>query len=315
MRTICNVPSLLVIARLTVRSSYRGGREEPSNSAFDTVQFYVPAAEEAGAQPFRVRTFALDHDIHVHRLGGGLDDPEGLLRTGYGAVVGSLHRVPLRERSSRDLAAAGLTGGHLEVAPDFAFWNPDGAAYVTQSTPLPVPVTPPPEPVAPDAPIEGRVVDPLVDRTTGPLDRRDLVEVVYLGGIARFWLPTSWQIHMSVDEGGCFYDPDSDGTLRLNVLHFDTSAATGPPPLRHPTKENERAIDGGRLPNGCEFDVYERDSIEDGEPVRTRFWHVAHLVSGQCRIYLFSYAYPVIAEERVADELARVDASVRQLAF
>ncbi|WP_238015737.1 hypothetical protein KZZ52_28795 [Dactylosporangium sp. AC04546] len=59
---------MLIVARLTVRSSYRHDREEPATAdAFDTVRFHLPAG---GTELCRVRTFALDHDIHVVQLTG-----------------------------------------------------------------------------------------------------------------------------------------------------------------------------------------------------------------------------------------------------
>jgi len=118
---------------------------------------------------------------------------------------------------------------------------------------------------------------------------------------------------MSPEDGGCFYHPDSQGTLRLSVLTFDTSAATGPPNVRHRLNADERAIDGGQLPNGCEFDVYETDTVEDGDPTRIRFWQIAQVLPGQCRIYLFSYAYPIAAQAMVSADRDMVDREIRQM--
>jgi hypothetical protein len=136
-------------------------------------------------------------------------------------------------------------------------------------------------------------------------------EVVYLGGIARFWLPDSWQIEMSPDDGGCFYDPSGSGTLRLSVLSFENSAASGPPRLPCTLKVGEWPIDGGRLPAGHEFLAYERDDRAEG--TRLRFWQILQVLPGKCRIYLFSYAYPIEDADRLADELAMVDREVRRM--
>lgn len=277
---------MLIVARLTVRSSYADNREEPAGADCDTVQFYVPAG---GGPIFRVRTFALDRDIHIHRIDGWPDDPAStirahLLRT-YKDVTASITDVPLRQLSTQDLTDAGLSTGRLVAEPElgFAFWSPGGEHYATIS-----------QPVAGDGP-------------------HGLQEVVYLGGIARFWVPATWEIEMDAEVGGCFYDPEGDGVLRLNVLTFETSAAAQPPVFRTKRKPGERAIDGGTLPNGCEFDVYETDFVEDDQPVRMRFWQIGQALAGQARVYLFSYAYPVAAEEELADELAAVDREIRRM--
>ena len=100
-------------------------------------------------------------------------------------------------------------------------------------------------------------------------------------------------------------------TLRLNVLTFSTSATSGPPRLRHTLKAGQRAIDSGRLATGHEFDVYEADDPDEG--TRLRFWQIAQVLPGQCRVYLFSYAYPAEDAARLAGELAMVDREVRRM--
>jgi hypothetical protein len=129
------VPALLIVARLTVRGTYAENWETEADGSFDTVQFYVP---DDGGPVFRVRTFVVDHDIHVHQLGVL---PEAALlahleRT-FGDVIAAVHSVELHQGATQDLVDAGLTAGHLEWAPEsaFAFWNPDGATYRTRSRP------------------------------------------------------------------------------------------------------------------------------------------------------------------------------------
>jgi len=282
------MPSLL-IARLTVRSSVVLDREVPSGDLFDTVQFFLP---DVGPTVYRIRTFALDHDIHVYGFAPpqtSLDDRVTALRAHLDRtandVLASVELVAVPHLNKQDLVEAGITGGDLEVETEagFAFWNPDGGRYSTRAAPVTA------------------------------QERRGLREVRYLGGIARFWLPESWQVEGDVETGGCFYNPDGDGTLRLNVLTFDTQAAAGPPVLRFPRKEGERQIDGGTLPNDCEFDVYEADTVEDGEPVRIRYWQIGQVLPGQCRVYLFSFTYPVAVEGALIAELALLDRELRRM--
>jgi hypothetical protein len=205
------------------------------------------------------------------------------LNRSYSDVLAWLQTVHLSRMSTADLVAAGITSGELELVVDagYAFWNPDGGHYATRSEPA------------------------------GPGERQGMKEVVYLGGVARFWLPESWCVEISVDEGGRFYDPDGDTVLRLNVLTFDTSAATGPARVRHTLKPGERAIDGGRLITGHEFDVYELDDRDEGTTLR--FWQIAQVLPGQCRVYVFSYAYDIGAGDTIASELATLDREIRRM--
>jgi hypothetical protein len=260
------MPSLLV-SRLTVRSSYVRDVELPAGDLFDTIQYYVP---DNGPSVFRVRTFAVDHDIHVHRFGSA-----GWTIAGLRAHIrGRVDLVPLPHLDTRDLVAAGIRTGALEVAADlgFAFWNPDGGRYRTRAEPI------------------------------GRHERDGLREVVHLGGLVRFWLPDSWRI-----EEDCFYDPAGDSTLRLNVLTFDTPAV---PVRTRPGTPGERVIDGGTLPNDCAFDVYEKD---DGEALRTRIWQIAQTLPGQCRLFVFSYTSPAAAAPALAGELAMLDRELRRM--
>jgi hypothetical protein len=137
----CSVPktvALLIVARLTVSSSYRQNVEQPADERFDTVQFHLPGS---GDTAYRVRTFALDHDIHVHQIGCPADRAHELARGHldrvYGLVLASVNTIALSRQSTQDLRDAGTTSGELEVADGgrFAFWNPDGARYATRSDP------------------------------------------------------------------------------------------------------------------------------------------------------------------------------------
>ncbi|WP_162908132.1 hypothetical protein [Allorhizocola rhizosphaerae] len=276
---------LLVVARLTICSSYSQNIEQAAVESFDTIQFYLPAE---GDLAYRIRTFGLDHDIHVHGLSGRSQLSEEIVRAhldrAYAAVTASLHTVALSRMSTVDLAEAGISCGELELVSDagYLFWNPDAGHYTTKSEPI------------------------------DPRQRQDMQEVIYLGGVARFWVPQSWCVEMSVEDGGQFYDPDGDTVLRLNVLTFDTSAtAGGPPQVRHQLRPGQRPIDSGRLTAGYEFDVYEQDDIAEGTTVR--YWQIAQVLPGQCRIYVFSYAYTTNAGHAIANELATIDREIRRM--
>src|SRR5207245_4972487 len=54
----------LVLAVLSVQSSYRNNTEKPASDVCDTVQWWITPDNT-----WRIKTFALDHDIHVHEVG------------------------------------------------------------------------------------------------------------------------------------------------------------------------------------------------------------------------------------------------------
>src|SRR5690242_5713321 len=96
------MPSLFV-ARLTIRSSYVRNVEQPADDVFDTIQLYMP---DAGPAVFRIRTFAVDHDIHVHRFGAsGPSRSVGTSATGcarsYTSAASSGSGCPRRGGSRR----------------------------------------------------------------------------------------------------------------------------------------------------------------------------------------------------------------------
>ncbi len=133
--------AILIVAVLTVASSYARNTEIRVIGAAppDTVQWWLDAS---GC--WRIKTFALDHDIHIHSLGE--QDVSRLkalavenTQKHYGDVVSRVLVVEFPslepEATSKVLREAGL-GAALEVAPaGFAFWNPDGGRYRTQSHP------------------------------------------------------------------------------------------------------------------------------------------------------------------------------------
>lgn len=136
-------------------------------------------------------------------------------------------------------------------------------------------------------------------------------DVVYLGGLARFQLPDSWLVEVDVYDGGTFYDPDSSGTLRLNVLTFTSPDVDPGSVAPQPAAAVVRWLDRGQLASGCEFDSYDVDTIEGDEPVRIRYWRIFQIGRDVVNIYLFSYAYPRSDEAVLGEEIALVDREIR----
>jgi hypothetical protein len=132
----------LVLAILNVKSSYLREVEELVSGPLDvpdTVQWWI-AADAA----WRIKTFALDHDIHTHSIGVPKADlirvAEDNTAKHYGDVINVRHLLHFVDVTNADEVAGVLRSAdlapRLEVAPGrFAFWKPDDAEYHTQSEP------------------------------------------------------------------------------------------------------------------------------------------------------------------------------------
>jgi hypothetical protein len=126
----------LVIAVLKTRSSFQQKREEPAAGSPDTLQWWLTPEHS-----WRIRTFAIDRDIHVHRIDGG-DLGEFLTNTkkNFGDSLEVMHTLDFS--NFEDPAVVREAFHQVDVEPNleisrqgFAFWNPDKGHYHTQSTP------------------------------------------------------------------------------------------------------------------------------------------------------------------------------------
>jgi len=134
------VRGTLIVAVLTVRSSYLNAREEPCppSGVPDTLQWWI-----APDQAWRIKTFALDHDIHTHSLPpqpGLAEVAQANNAKHYGDVIATQHVIELTDCYDDALVERAFGGvglePRLEVAEArFAFWKPDDADYRTQSRP------------------------------------------------------------------------------------------------------------------------------------------------------------------------------------
>ena len=132
----------LIFFKLKVKSSYNQNVELPAENGFDTLQFYVH-----DQSIWRIKTFAIDHDIHIHKINLGdrkVDDVVNFLmmstKNHYGDVIENILTMHLTGPTDQKTAKAFLTENnlnpHLESTDEFAFWNPDSESYQTQSKPL-----------------------------------------------------------------------------------------------------------------------------------------------------------------------------------
>jgi len=129
----------LLIFKLSVQSSYAENTERDADDKnFDTLQWWFTSTET-----WRVKTFAIDNDIHPHLIAAPLDVAAGIENTlkHYGDVVVEQHQVEFGDPFDRIEAGEKMRnlGGvaALEIASDkrFGFWNPDQRKYSSKTTP------------------------------------------------------------------------------------------------------------------------------------------------------------------------------------
>jgi hypothetical protein len=131
--------TILIVFILGIQSSYVQNVERPAAGSADTVQFVL-----VDGQAWRIKTYAIDHDVHVWGLGpveaGKFEDiARANTQKHYGDVIarefvvqseGSLDSLPAQLKQS-DI------GGELEIpaSPKFAFWVEQIGLYKTKSSP------------------------------------------------------------------------------------------------------------------------------------------------------------------------------------
>jgi len=132
----------LVVALLSTQSSYAQEVEKPAADVPDTIQFWFPPDAQ-----WRVRTYAIDHDIHVYSLGASPEEKRTTphfavehIKKHYSDVTASLLILtfadPADQKEVERVLAVHHLPGKLEVSKSgIAFYNPDRGEYRTKSTP------------------------------------------------------------------------------------------------------------------------------------------------------------------------------------
>ncbi len=131
----------LVVALLSVQSSYAKEVEQPAANVPDTVQFWLTPDMQR-----RIRTYATDHDIHVYSLGAREEKKVSVefavehIKKNYADVTASLVVLtfvdPKDKKEVERVLAAHHLKGTLEVSKSgVAFYNPDSGEYRTKSAP------------------------------------------------------------------------------------------------------------------------------------------------------------------------------------
>jgi hypothetical protein len=133
---------LLLLAVLSIKSSYSREVETPlegTDDVPDTLQWWFG---DGGC--WRIRTYAMDHDVHAHRIGNSLQTALELAKKNnhdnYGDVIKAQHVIHFVDCSN--LVELEAEFGRIGLVPriqldmsQFAFWKPDEAVYLTKSTP------------------------------------------------------------------------------------------------------------------------------------------------------------------------------------
>jgi hypothetical protein len=131
---------LLLVHQLAIQSSYLDNVEgEADPEHFDTVQWWI--TPEAA---WRIRTFAVDGDVHLHHVAGPVD--AAVLREStqrnYDEVTARVFEVDVPDLQDAQAVATAMApfGGAEALEVDrngarFAFWNPLQVRFETRSEP------------------------------------------------------------------------------------------------------------------------------------------------------------------------------------
>ena len=133
---------ILLVALLSTESSYKNNLERPASTVADTVQFAM--SEQS---TWRIRTYAIDHDIHTHSIGTPLNgktfgsvEAEQNIRKTYGDVLNAIYvlhlPVPFNDDVNKKLLIERGLPGTIESGQDgLVFYNPDRSSYRSKTTP------------------------------------------------------------------------------------------------------------------------------------------------------------------------------------
>ena len=133
---------ILVLAVLTIKSSYSQNVElavSDADDVPDTIQWWL-----GGGGCWRLRTYAIHHDMHSYKIGNSSQTTLELAQTNnqknFGDIIKAHHVIHFVDCADPSELAAefGRIGlcPRLEISPGrFAFCKPDDAVYSTKSTP------------------------------------------------------------------------------------------------------------------------------------------------------------------------------------
>lgn len=131
----------LIIFKLGIKSSFVQNKEEKADKLFDTLQFWINKDSI-----IRIRTFAVDHDIHIHQVGlrGSIKNTIQFLiestEKHYEDIVQGKYFLNIEDAQDKNKIKAAFKAVKLKpnlvVTPYSCYWNPDGMKYLNISKPL-----------------------------------------------------------------------------------------------------------------------------------------------------------------------------------
>jgi len=132
----------VILTLLTIKSSYRLEKELPldgPDDVGDTLQWHI-----CGDTAWWIKTYAIDHDIHIHKIGPTSNNLVDLAiennNKHYGDVIQSQHILEFDENHEHDelnkaLQKSGLPGKLEFYQNTYIWWSPDGEKYWSQTKP------------------------------------------------------------------------------------------------------------------------------------------------------------------------------------
>jgi hypothetical protein len=146
-------------------------------------------------------------------------------------------------------------------------------------------------------------------------------EIVYRGGLVKFFVPESWIEEYEPSGGGTFHEnsPNS-GTLRLNVITATTPKEVDTDTAFEALKLNKDATPefSKRLPNGNAVGSWVTHGTDRGEAISQFWWEVVNPVPPH-HIRLANFSYTVLATQEklpnVVNEVKLLNDSIEQLVF
>lgn len=143
----------------------------------------------------------------------------------------------------------------------------------------------------------------------------------YRGGIARFYLPSSWVEEYDQDGRGTFFEdkPDS-GTLQISVMELDEPRDDlGPADTVDDVVAEISATDSvARLPGGVAIAQTKRTVLDGGCELLCHTWHIGIPVARtHFRIIIFTHAIHAMRafDPHVCQELAMLNRSIAEGAY
>ena len=146
-------------------------------------------------------------------------------------------------------------------------------------------------------------------------------EIIYRGGVVRFFIPKHWNEEYEKEGGGTFYKLGEDtGTLRLNVLSFLTKEDLSPEQLLAIIKSQQKENCGQAeaLPDNRFLLKYSINAEENGEAIVLIFWEITKMVSPRdYNIAVFAFTITAKQEKSVMmrEEISSIEEEIKKVSF